>query len=263
MTQLNALDAASGECGGYKVDVNRGERIGRVSSEGFSRPADERYLSFSDLQAAVRGRAERSRTRMAESAAIRVEAKRGDSERLALKLPAWRGGAPCADPLKFWATHDDGWRALQLFAPAPSTACREQIVFKLDWARHGKAAPFKRHNDQMPSHADRRHRLSRLRHLGQPGRQGSQGRDPGLALHLKRRRLPSKVCIAPAARSAPSNGDWSRPVGTRCEVHRFRLANTHMPRRCRGSGASKSIRSITVAADQPVCSARRSQPAAQ
>lgn len=87
MTQLNVMDAARGERGGYKVDVSRGERVGRVSSEWFSRPADERYLSLSELHAAVRGRAERSRTRTAETAAIRVEANRDDAERLALILP--------------------------------------------------------------------------------------------------------------------------------------------------------------------------------
>jgi len=87
MTQLNTQDATRGESGGYKVDVSRGERIGRVSSEWFSRPADERYLSLSDLFAAVRGRADRSRTRTAESAAIRVEANRDDAERLTLLLP--------------------------------------------------------------------------------------------------------------------------------------------------------------------------------
>lgn len=87
MTRVNILDAARDERGGYKVDVSRGERIGRVSSEWFSRPADERYLSLSDLFGAVRGRAERSRTRTAESAAIRVEANRDDAERLALLLP--------------------------------------------------------------------------------------------------------------------------------------------------------------------------------
>jgi hypothetical protein len=86
MTQLNVFDAGRGEHGGYKVDVSRGERVGRVSSEWFSRPADERYLSLSELHAAVRGRAERSRTRTAESAAIRVEANH-DAERLALILP--------------------------------------------------------------------------------------------------------------------------------------------------------------------------------
>ncbi|MBX9775243.1 MAG: DUF932 domain-containing protein [Xanthobacteraceae bacterium] len=87
MTQVNILDAARAERGGYRVDVSRGERIGRVSSEWFSRPADERYLSLSELFAAVRGRAERSRSRTAESAAIRVEANRDDAERLALMLP--------------------------------------------------------------------------------------------------------------------------------------------------------------------------------
>ena len=94
MTQRNVLDAARGERGGYKVDVSRGERIGRVSSEWFSRPADERYLSLSELFGAVHGRAERSRTRTAESAAIRVEASRDDAERLALMLPG--GEVPLA-----------------------------------------------------------------------------------------------------------------------------------------------------------------------
>jgi hypothetical protein len=88
MTQVNVVDGACDpRRGAYKVDVNRGERIGRVSSEWCSRPADERYLSLSELFSAVRGRADRSRTRTAESAAIRVEANRDDAERLALILP--------------------------------------------------------------------------------------------------------------------------------------------------------------------------------
>ncbi len=84
---MEILDAARDRAGGYKVDVSRGERIGSVSSEWFSRPADERYLSLSDLYAAVRDRTERSRTRTVEGAAIRVEASRDDAERLALMLP--------------------------------------------------------------------------------------------------------------------------------------------------------------------------------
>lgn len=87
MTQVQLLDAGSDQSGGYKVDVGRGRRDGRVSSEWFSRPADQRYLSLSELMAAVKGRAERSRTRTVESAAIRVEAHRDDPERLALVLP--------------------------------------------------------------------------------------------------------------------------------------------------------------------------------
>lgn len=87
MTQVSVLDARRDASGGYKVDVGRGERIGRVSSEWFSRPADERYLSLSELAYSVRDRADRSRTRVLESALIHVEANRSDPERLALILP--------------------------------------------------------------------------------------------------------------------------------------------------------------------------------
>ena len=73
---LQILDASRDMNGGYKVDISRGERVGRVSSEWFSRPDDERYLSLDDLANSVRARAERSRTRVVESASIHVEAKR-------------------------------------------------------------------------------------------------------------------------------------------------------------------------------------------
>jgi len=33
---------------GYRVDISRGQNIGRVSSEWFSRPDDERYLSLTE-----------------------------------------------------------------------------------------------------------------------------------------------------------------------------------------------------------------------
>ena len=87
MTNLETLDGRRDASGGYKVDISRGERIGRVSSEWFSRPDDERYLSLSELYASVKSRAECSRTRTVESAAIRVEAHRDDPENLALILP--------------------------------------------------------------------------------------------------------------------------------------------------------------------------------
>ncbi|GLK51716.1 MAG: DUF932 domain-containing protein [Hirschia sp.] len=87
MTNLETLDGRRDASGGYKVDISRGERIGRVSSEWFSRPDDERYLSLSELYTSVKGRAERSRTRTVESAVIRVEAHRDDPENLALILP--------------------------------------------------------------------------------------------------------------------------------------------------------------------------------
>lgn len=105
-----------GVSSGFKVDLSRGDRVGRVSSEWFSRPDDERYLSLSDLLAAVRGRSERSHARTVESAAIRVEARRADAERLTLALP---GSAAPATP-----TH---WSFGQLcsLVGAPASYLRE------------------------------------------------------------------------------------------------------------------------------------------
>ena len=91
MTQMTNDQAGNpagrGGSGGYKVDAGRGQHNGRVSSEWFSRPDDQRFLSLADLMASVRVRAERSRTRTVDSAAVRVEANRDDPERLALMLP--------------------------------------------------------------------------------------------------------------------------------------------------------------------------------
>ncbi|MCV0370569.1 DUF932 domain-containing protein [Filomicrobium sp.] len=92
MTQISTITDRDGigsppVSAGYKVDISRGERIGRVSSEWFSRPDDERYLSLGDLYAAVRARADRATARTVESRAIRVEASRDDAERLALIVP--------------------------------------------------------------------------------------------------------------------------------------------------------------------------------
>ncbi|MCA1439377.1 DUF932 domain-containing protein [Ensifer sp. IC4062] len=75
---------------GFKVDISRGERIGRVSSEWFSRPDDERYLSLPELHHAVKSRADRARARTVESVAIRVEATRDNAGRISLIVPGER-----------------------------------------------------------------------------------------------------------------------------------------------------------------------------
>ncbi|RTM10107.1 MAG: DUF932 domain-containing protein [Hyphomicrobiales bacterium] len=87
MTQMEIQAPTRNAPAGYKVDVSRGQRVGRVSSEWFNRPADERYLSLTDLGNSVRARSQRSRTRIVESERIRVEASRDDAERLLLILP--------------------------------------------------------------------------------------------------------------------------------------------------------------------------------
>ena len=81
MTQISTITnrAAFGPppvSAGYKVDISRGERIGRVSSEWFSRPDDERYLSLGALYAAVRARADRATARTVETRTLRVDARR-------------------------------------------------------------------------------------------------------------------------------------------------------------------------------------------
>jgi hypothetical protein len=50
MTMITLTQNEQPVSSGFRVDVSRGERIGRVSSEWFSRPDDERYLSLIDLQ---------------------------------------------------------------------------------------------------------------------------------------------------------------------------------------------------------------------
>jgi len=73
--------------GAYRVDISRGQNIGRVSSEWFSRPDDERYLSLTDLYNNVFARAERAATRVVDSKAIRVAARSDNPELLTLIVP--------------------------------------------------------------------------------------------------------------------------------------------------------------------------------
>ncbi|MBX5142459.1 DUF932 domain-containing protein [Rhizobium lentis] len=87
---MDSITSASQPASGFRVDISRGERNGRVSSEWFSRPADERYLSLGELYGAVRSRAERAHARTVESSSIRLEASRDNSERLELILPGNR-----------------------------------------------------------------------------------------------------------------------------------------------------------------------------
>ncbi|MBY5752695.1 DUF932 domain-containing protein [Rhizobium leguminosarum] len=84
------LSNSSPVSSGFKVDISRGQRIGRVSSEWFSRPDDERYLSLSELHHSVKRRADQARARTMESSAIRVEATRDNAERLELIVPGDR-----------------------------------------------------------------------------------------------------------------------------------------------------------------------------
>jgi len=84
---MPASFSASAVSAPFKVDVSRGSMSDRASSEWFSRPDDERFLSLTDLYASVARRSERSSTRIIESRAMRVEARSDNPEKLALILP--------------------------------------------------------------------------------------------------------------------------------------------------------------------------------
>jgi len=78
---------AFGTMSPFKVDPSRGTHNGRVASEWFSRPADERYLDLDTLFKSVSCRAERSRSRTIESREVRVQASPGEADALTVILP--------------------------------------------------------------------------------------------------------------------------------------------------------------------------------
>ena len=71
----------------YRVDVSRGDRNARVSSEWFTRPDDERYLNLKDLYDATRRRADLAQVRTVRSDQVRIEARRDNAEHLVLIVP--------------------------------------------------------------------------------------------------------------------------------------------------------------------------------
>src|SRR5258708_8668341 len=87
MTMMTLTQNERPVASGLRVDASRGERVGCVSPEWFSRPDDERYLSLTDLYDAVRRRVECAQARTVESRAVKVEAACDNAERLALLVP--------------------------------------------------------------------------------------------------------------------------------------------------------------------------------
>lgn len=59
---LATIDSTAPVTAPFKVDTSRGQRDGRVSSQWFSRPADQRFLSLSDLADHVEARSFHAKT---------------------------------------------------------------------------------------------------------------------------------------------------------------------------------------------------------
>ena len=78
--------------GAYKVDISRGRNVSRVSSEWFSRPEDERYLSLTSLYDRVRARAEAQR--VTGQSELQTEDEK-------VQLPDWAVMEVSSDPRYF------------------------------------------------------------------------------------------------------------------------------------------------------------------
>lgn len=77
--------------GARKVDTTRGTSSGALSSQWFSRPDDQRFLTLDDLYASVRARGDRSTHEIIDTKMIRVNASRDDGHLLELILPTKTG----------------------------------------------------------------------------------------------------------------------------------------------------------------------------
>ena len=138
--------------------------------------------------------------------------RRADTEVLLPAGPriAFTGGIDCNDHAAIWARARQGARqasrhgAAARRQPARRRAHRrllgrqpqggaDRLQARLDPARQRRAVQAQRPDARGP--ADRRRRLPRLRHLGEPRRQGQEARHPGLEV---RRRVSAPALCNPA-----------------------------------------------------------------
>jgi hypothetical protein len=83
-THVVSLDGSTQVAGAFKVDPSRGKNIGLVSSQWFSRPADQRFDSLEALVAYVRRRSTISSQQVIDASDIRVHVNGRNPEHLAL-----------------------------------------------------------------------------------------------------------------------------------------------------------------------------------
>jgi hypothetical protein len=122
---MNRATAERAVTGAYKVDISRGQCIGTVSSEWFSRPDDQRFLSLTELREFVERRSERAVQQLVDVEAIRVNAETNDTETLTLSFkPDRNSGVRETQAVTVAPTH---WSFGQLssLARAPAAYLRE------------------------------------------------------------------------------------------------------------------------------------------
>lgn len=83
----NMITTPADVVGVRKIDVRRGTLDGSVSSQWYSRPDDQRFLSLTDLQEFLQVRREACNASIVETGAIRVKADPNDPRRLDFVMP--------------------------------------------------------------------------------------------------------------------------------------------------------------------------------
>ncbi len=140
---MQVLDASRNASGGYKVDVTRGERVGRVSSEWFSRRYDERFLSLANWPRWCGGPGRSQPVAPRETSRIHVEASRSNAERLALVLQGGCARRPTIGPS---ASSRPRSRAGGVSAPASRRSGRHQSAVWADLPRAEQIKTFETAN---------------------------------------------------------------------------------------------------------------------
>ena len=125
---------------------------------------------------------------------------------------AFAGGVECNDHHRIWAVldkvmakhsdmvllHGGTPRGAEKIAACWADARKvSQVVFKPDWTRHQKAAPFKRNDQLLGSPADRHRRVPRLRCHRQPRRQGQGDGHPAVRFPQGGRRVSAALAASP------------------------------------------------------------------
>ena len=89
-----AANAAPAVTGAFAVDATKGRNVGTVNRQWAFRPDDQKYLSLSELEAAVRARSENCKAEVSTSNLVKVIADAGNADDLRFELENGRIVAP-------------------------------------------------------------------------------------------------------------------------------------------------------------------------
>ena len=132
-----------------------------------------------------------------------------------------------------------------------------QVVCKPDWNAHGRAGPVPAQRRAAEPAAEGRHRIPRLRHHREPGRQGREARHPGAALRgVARTARPCRFGGAAGFFLSPTSFGAAR-VRPRFARRLRRRAPRRLHRSCSPSARPCNASSTLVRSSSRLRNARR------